>query len=95
MGYGDAAGCCIFLTSFLGVLLFRRCLNEVLLILLGMVSFASGIYLMSFITTTYMFYFGERAGGKTNPHHTNTHTMTLISRAPLKEPAMVLLWFDP
>ncbi|XP_075885077.1 solute carrier family 46 member 2 [Nelusetta ayraudi] len=56
VGYGDAAGCTIFLTSFLGVLLFRRCLNEVLLIMLGMASFASGIYFMSYVTATYMFY---------------------------------------
>lgn len=68
VGYGDAAGCSIFLTSFLGVLLLRRWLNEVLLIMLGMVSFASGIYFMSFVTATYMFYLGERAGEKPLPH---------------------------
>ncbi|XP_019937628.1 solute carrier family 46 member 2 [Paralichthys olivaceus] len=56
VGYGNAAGCIIFLTSFVGVILFRRCFSDVTLILIGMVSFASGIYFMSFVTTTYMFY---------------------------------------
>ncbi|XP_040014179.1 thymic stromal cotransporter homolog [Xiphias gladius] len=56
VGYGNAAGCMIFLTSFLGVLLLRRCVGDVVLILVGMVSFASGIYFMSFVTATYMFY---------------------------------------
>ncbi|XP_059214291.1 thymic stromal cotransporter homolog [Centropristis striata] len=56
VGYGNAAGCVIFLTSFLGVLWFRRCVSDVSLILIGMLSFASGIYFMSFVTETYMFY---------------------------------------
>ncbi|XP_050928788.1 thymic stromal cotransporter homolog isoform X2 [Lates calcarifer] len=58
IGYGNAAGCTIFLTSFLGVILFRRCISDVMLILIGMISFASGIYFMSFVTATYMFYLG-------------------------------------
>ncbi|KAF3702211.1 Thymic stromal cotransporter -like protein CE11 Solute carrier family 46 member 2 [Channa argus] len=56
VGYGNAAGNAIFLTSFLGVLVFRRCVSDVTLILIGMLSFASGIYFMSFVTATYMFY---------------------------------------
>ncbi|KAG8010823.1 Thymic stromal cotransporter-like protein [Nibea albiflora] len=56
VGYGNAAGCMIFLTSFLGVFVFRRCVSDVMLILIGMVSFASGIFFMSFVTETYMFY---------------------------------------
>ncbi|XP_078128043.1 solute carrier family 46 member 2 [Sander vitreus] len=56
VGYGNAAGFMIFLTSFVGVMVFRRCVSEVMLILIGMVSFASGIYFMSFVTATYMFY---------------------------------------
>ncbi|XP_058472432.1 thymic stromal cotransporter homolog [Solea solea] len=56
VGYGNAAGCTIFLTSFLGVMLFRRCCSDVTLILIGMLSFATGIYFMSFVTATYMFY---------------------------------------
>ncbi|XP_008276282.1 thymic stromal cotransporter homolog [Stegastes partitus] len=56
VGYGNAAGCAIFLTSFLGVIVFRRCVSDVMLILIGMMSFASGMYFMSFVTTTLMFY---------------------------------------
>ncbi|CAJ1071160.1 thymic stromal cotransporter homolog [Xyrichtys novacula] len=56
VGYGNAAGCMIFLTSYLGVVVFRRCVSDVTLILIGMISFGSGIYFMSFVTTTYYFY---------------------------------------
>uniref|UniRef100_H3D6R2 Solute carrier family 46 member 2 n=1 Tax=Tetraodon nigroviridis TaxID=99883 RepID=H3D6R2_TETNG len=59
VGYGNAAGCMIFLTSFLGLLLFRRCMNDVALILLGMISFATGIFFMTFVTTTTTFYLGR------------------------------------
>ncbi|XP_030006315.1 thymic stromal cotransporter homolog [Sphaeramia orbicularis] len=56
VGYGNAAGSGIFLTSFLGVIVLRRCVSDSGLILIGMLSFASGIYFMSFVTATYMFY---------------------------------------
>ncbi|KAM6975408.1 solute carrier family 46 member 2 [Tautogolabrus adspersus] len=56
VGYGNAAGCMIFITSYLGVMVFRRCVSDVMLILIGMISFASGIYFMSFVTSTYTFY---------------------------------------
>ncbi|XP_034565042.1 thymic stromal cotransporter homolog [Notolabrus celidotus] len=56
VGYGNAAGCMIFVTSYLGVMVFRRCVSDVMLILIGMISFASGIYFMSFVTATYLFY---------------------------------------
>ncbi|XP_012724887.3 thymic stromal cotransporter homolog [Fundulus heteroclitus] len=57
VGYGNAAGCMIFITSFVGVIVFRRCdVCDETMILIGMLSFASGIYLMSFVTTTSMFY---------------------------------------
>ncbi|XP_068609410.1 solute carrier family 46 member 2-like [Brachionichthys hirsutus] len=56
LGYGTAAGSVIFFTSFLGVVVFRRCVSEIVIILIGMVSFASGIFFMSFVTSTYMFY---------------------------------------
>ncbi|KAM3874315.1 solute carrier family 46 member 2 [Diretmus argenteus] len=56
VGYGNAAGFVIFLTSFLGVMVMSRCVSDVTLILIGMLSFASGIYFMAFVTATYMFY---------------------------------------
>ncbi|KAF3848877.1 hypothetical protein F7725_015374 [Dissostichus mawsoni] len=56
VGYGNAAGCAIFLTSFLGVMVFRRYVSDTSLILIGMLSFASGFFFMSFVTATYMFY---------------------------------------
>uniref|UniRef100_A0A1A8ICE1 Solute carrier family 46, member 2 n=1 Tax=Nothobranchius kuhntae TaxID=321403 RepID=A0A1A8ICE1_NOTKU len=59
VGYGNAAGCLIFLTSYVGVLVLRRCVSDETMILIGMLSFASGIYVMSFVTTTAMFYFAR------------------------------------
>ncbi|XP_041667665.1 thymic stromal cotransporter homolog [Cheilinus undulatus] len=56
VGYGNAAGCMIFITSYIGVIVFRRCVSDVMLILIGMISFASGIYFMSFVTSTHTFY---------------------------------------
>ncbi|XP_037547887.1 thymic stromal cotransporter homolog [Nematolebias whitei] len=56
VGYGNAAGCIIFLTSYLGVAVFRRWVSDETLILIGMLSFASGIYFMTFATTTAIFY---------------------------------------
>ncbi|XP_071762539.1 solute carrier family 46 member 2 [Centroberyx gerrardi] len=56
VGYGNAAGFVIFLTSFLGVMVMSRCVSDVTLILIGMLSFGFGIYFMAFVTATYMFY---------------------------------------
>ncbi|XP_068190831.1 solute carrier family 46 member 2-like [Antennarius striatus] len=56
LGYGNAASSVINITSFLGVVVFRRCVGEIVLILISMVSFASGIFFMSFVKATYMFY---------------------------------------
>ncbi|RVE65621.1 hypothetical protein OJAV_G00118250 [Oryzias javanicus] len=56
LGYGNAAGCGIFFTSFVGAVVFRRFASDETIILIGMVSFAFGIYLMTFTTTTAMFY---------------------------------------
>ncbi|XP_042182306.1 thymic stromal cotransporter homolog [Oncorhynchus tshawytscha] len=56
VGYGNAAGFVVFLTSFLGVMVMSRWVSDVTLIIIGMVSFAAGIYFMAFVTATYMFY---------------------------------------
>ncbi|KAM6987053.1 solute carrier family 46 member 2 [Aplochiton taeniatus] len=56
VGYGNAAGFLIFLTSFLGVMVMSRCVSDVTLIIIGMLSFTAGIYFMAFVTETYMFY---------------------------------------
>ncbi|KAJ8007497.1 hypothetical protein DPEC_G00118110 [Dallia pectoralis] len=56
VGYGNAAGFVVFLTSFLGVMVMSRWVSDVTLIIIGMASFAAGIYFMAFVTATYMFY---------------------------------------
>ncbi|KAK6322909.1 hypothetical protein J4Q44_G00077010 [Coregonus suidteri] len=62
VGYGNAAGFTIFLTSFLGVMAMSRWVSDVTLIIIGMVSFAAGIYFMAFVTATYMFYLARALG---------------------------------
>lgn len=59
VGYGMAAGYIIFITSFLGVLVFSRCFQDTTMIMIGMASFASGALLLAFAKETYMFYIGE------------------------------------
>ncbi|XP_017345476.1 thymic stromal cotransporter homolog [Ictalurus punctatus] len=57
VGYGNAAGSVIFITSFLGVKLFTRCsLSDTSMIMIGMFSFLTGIYFMTFVTTTTTYY---------------------------------------
>ncbi|XP_001512689.3 thymic stromal cotransporter homolog isoform X1 [Ornithorhynchus anatinus] len=56
VGYGMAAGYTIFITSFLGVLVFSRCFRDTTMIVIGMVSFGTGSLLMTFVKETYMFY---------------------------------------
>lgn len=56
IGYGNAAGFVIFITSFLGVYVFSKCLRDTTMIIVGMVSFGTGILVMAFVRKTYMFY---------------------------------------
>ncbi|XP_037654436.1 thymic stromal cotransporter homolog [Choloepus didactylus] len=56
VGYGLASGYAVFVTSFLGVLVFSRCFRDTTMIMIGMVSFGSGALLLAFVKETYMFY---------------------------------------
>ncbi|XP_004647327.1 thymic stromal cotransporter homolog [Octodon degus] len=56
VGYGMASGYTIFITSFLGVLVFSRYFQDTTMIMIGMVSFGSGSLLLAFVKETYMFY---------------------------------------
>ncbi|NP_066395.3 solute carrier family 46 member 2 [Mus musculus] len=56
LGYGMASGYIIFITSFLGVLVFSRCFRDTTMIIIGMLSFGSGALLLAFVKETYMFY---------------------------------------
>ncbi|KAA0703695.1 Thymic stromal cotransporter -like protein CE11 [Triplophysa tibetana] len=57
VGYGNAFGSILFITSFIGVKVFTRCsFRDESMIMIGMVSFASGIYFMAYVTTTPMYF---------------------------------------
>ncbi|XP_018410575.1 PREDICTED: thymic stromal cotransporter homolog [Nanorana parkeri] len=60
IGYASAAGYLIFITSFLGVWIFSRCLKDVTLIIMGIVSFCAGIFIMASVRWTFL-YFVARA----------------------------------
>ncbi|KAM9329560.1 solute carrier family 46 member 2-like [Gastrophryne carolinensis] len=56
IGYANAAGYMIFITSFLGVFIFSRCLNDVTLIIIGIVSFCAGIMIMALVRWTFLYF---------------------------------------
>ncbi|XP_069486743.1 solute carrier family 46 member 2 [Ambystoma mexicanum] len=56
IGYGNAAGYVIFVTSFLGVFFFSKYLRDTTLIMIGVVSFSAGILIMAFARWTFIFY---------------------------------------
>lgn len=59
IGHGNAAGYVIFITSFLGVLVFSRYLRDIIMIMIGVASFSAGILIMAFVQWTFLFYIGE------------------------------------
>ncbi|NXD29626.1 TSCOT protein, partial [Spelaeornis formosus] len=56
IGHGNAAGYMIFITSFLGVLVFSRYLKDITIIMIGVLSFNAGILIMAFVQWTFLFY---------------------------------------
>ncbi|KAM8792594.1 solute carrier family 46 member 2 [Eudromia elegans] len=56
IGYGNAAGYVIFITSFLGVLVFSKYFRDTTMIMIGMASFITGILIMAFVQWTFLFY---------------------------------------
>ncbi|NXR16006.1 TSCOT protein, partial [Semnornis frantzii] len=56
IGYGNAAGYAIFITSFLGVFAFSKYLRDIIMIMIGVASFSAGILIMAFVRWTFLFY---------------------------------------
>ncbi|XP_021237007.1 thymic stromal cotransporter homolog [Numida meleagris] len=56
IGHGNAAGYAIFITSFLGVLVFSKYFKDITMIMIGVVSFSAGILIMAFVRWTFLFY---------------------------------------
>ncbi|KAM6467930.1 solute carrier family 46 member 2 isoform 1-T2 [Liasis olivaceus] len=56
VGYANAAGYVIFITSFLGVFVFSKFLRDTTMIMMGIVSFSAGILIMAFVRWTFLFY---------------------------------------
>ncbi|XP_062870075.1 lysosomal proton-coupled steroid conjugate and bile acid symporter SLC46A3 [Trichomycterus rosablanca] len=56
IGYGSALTTAVFAVSFLGVLLFSRCLPELTIIFIGMLSVCAGLMMMAFVKTTLLMF---------------------------------------
>ncbi|KAM4807541.1 solute carrier family 46 member 2-like [Rhinophrynus dorsalis] len=56
IGYGNAAGYMIFITSFLGVYFFSKHLSDLTMIIIGIVSFSVGILIMAFVRWTFLYF---------------------------------------
>uniref|UniRef100_A0A8C5P8H2 Uncharacterized protein n=1 Tax=Leptobrachium leishanense TaxID=445787 RepID=A0A8C5P8H2_9ANUR len=56
VGYGYAASYVTCITSFVGVYFFSKCFGDLGLITVGVLSFSSGILIMAFVQSTYMYY---------------------------------------
>ncbi|XP_048382728.1 thymic stromal cotransporter homolog [Stegostoma tigrinum] len=59
VGYGNAMGYAIFLTSFLGVCASSKYLSDTSLIVMGMASFSTGMLIMAFTKWTFLYFVGE------------------------------------
>uniref|UniRef100_A0A8C8RLP9 Solute carrier family 46 member 2 n=1 Tax=Pelusios castaneus TaxID=367368 RepID=A0A8C8RLP9_9SAUR len=59
IGYGNAAGYAIFITSFLGVYVFSKYLRDTTMIIMGILSFTAGVFIMAFVRWTFLFYIGK------------------------------------
>lgn len=61
IGYGSALSTTVFLTSFVGVSAFTYCgVPQLLIVLMGILSVASGMVLLAFTKTTLMMFIGEK-----------------------------------
>ncbi|KAM4709067.1 solute carrier family 46 member 2-like [Discoglossus pictus] len=56
VGYGKAATFVTYITSFLGVYVFSRCMGDLGMIMVGMFSFSAGILIMAFVRWTFLYY---------------------------------------
>ncbi|XP_018410574.1 PREDICTED: thymic stromal cotransporter homolog [Nanorana parkeri] len=61
VGYGNAAAYMIFITSFIGVFVFSRCLQDLSMVIFGMFSFFVGVLVMAFVRWTYLYYVARLA----------------------------------
>ncbi|KAM4706816.1 solute carrier family 46 member 2-like [Discoglossus pictus] len=59
VGYGNAATFVTYITSFLGVYVFSRCMGDLGMIMVGMFSFSSGILIMAFVRWTFLYYIAQ------------------------------------
>lgn len=61
IGYGSALSTTVFLISFVGVLAFTYCgVPQLLIVLIGILSVASGMVLLAFAKTTLLMFIGEK-----------------------------------
>lgn len=62
VGYGNASGSLVIISSFFSALVLSRWASDVTLITIGMLTNSASIFLTAFVTKTYMFYIGKPKG---------------------------------
>ncbi|XP_073447472.1 solute carrier family 46 member 2-like [Aquarana catesbeiana] len=56
VGYGNAAAYMTYITSFLGVFILSQCMGDLAMIVIGIISFSSGLLILVFVRWTFMYY---------------------------------------
>ncbi|XP_056374387.1 thymic stromal cotransporter homolog [Hyla sarda] len=56
IGYANAAGYMVFITSFLAVFILSRWLKDVTLIVIGIVSFSAGTFILAFVRWAFLYF---------------------------------------
>lgn len=59
VGYGNAAAYMTYITSFLGVFILSQCMGDLAMIVIGIISFSSGLLILVFVRWTFMYYIGK------------------------------------
>ncbi|KAJ1218658.1 hypothetical protein NDU88_006235 [Pleurodeles waltl] len=59
IGYSNAAGYMICITSFLGIFTFSRCFRDTTMIIIGIASFSGGIFIMAYACSNILYLIGE------------------------------------
>lgn len=62
VGYGNASGCLVIVSGFWSATVLSRRVSDLTLVTIGMLANSAGIFLMAFVTKTYMFYIGKTKG---------------------------------
>ncbi|XP_029441810.1 thymic stromal cotransporter homolog [Rhinatrema bivittatum] len=56
IGYGNAAGYFIYITSFMGVYIFSKYVRDTTMVMIGIISFSVGMFILAFVRWSFLYY---------------------------------------